>query len=134
MEKTYDELGQPGIFRNDRVWLAGDHVVDPRAKDHPKIKSLIEASEKARQVFKLSEYQGMNVGPILSVEPPESDFASVYYHAHRILPRTSTAWNANHWLRFSHLLRWLCVQFGYWSWCSRCHDASHNWRNVVQSP
>jgi hypothetical protein len=23
MRKTYDQLGQPGIFRNDRFWLAG---------------------------------------------------------------------------------------------------------------
>ena len=60
MEKTYNEMGQPGIFRNDRVWLAGDHIVDPRIKDQPKIKSLIDASERARRTFKLSEYQGMN--------------------------------------------------------------------------
>jgi hypothetical protein len=31
MERTYELLGRPGIFRNDRVWLAADHVVDPRA-------------------------------------------------------------------------------------------------------
>ena len=61
MEKAYNELGQPGIFRNDRIWLAGDHMVDPRIMNHPKIKNLVDASEKARQVFKLSEYQGMNV-------------------------------------------------------------------------
>ncbi|KAK6068988.1 aconitase family protein [Seiridium cupressi] len=60
MEKTYESLGKPGIFRNDRLWLAGDHVVDPRVRDHPKIKSLVESSERARQIFKLTEYQGMN--------------------------------------------------------------------------
>jgi homoaconitase/3-isopropylmalate dehydratase large subunit len=60
MEKTYESLGAPGIFRNDRLWIAGDHVVDPRVMDHPKIKPLIESSEKARQIFKLTEYQGMN--------------------------------------------------------------------------
>ena len=60
MEKTYNEMGQPGIFRNDRIWLAGDHIVDPRIKDQPKIKSLIDASERAKSTFKLSEYQGMN--------------------------------------------------------------------------
>ncbi|KAF2104217.1 aconitase iron-sulfur domain-containing protein [Rhizodiscina lignyota] len=60
MEKTYDDLGRPGIFRNDRVWLAGDHVVDPRVSKIPRIKALIERSERARQVFKLTEYQGMN--------------------------------------------------------------------------
>jgi hypothetical protein len=61
MEVTYEELGKPGIFRNDRLWLAGDHVVDPRIMDAPKVKPLLESSEKARKVFKLSEHQGNNV-------------------------------------------------------------------------
>ncbi|KAI1469831.1 aconitase family protein [Daldinia caldariorum] len=60
MEATYNQLGSPGIFRNDRFWLAGDHVVDPRVNTHPRIKPLIEASERARRVFKMTEYQGMN--------------------------------------------------------------------------
>lgn len=60
MEQTYQDLGAPGIFRNDWLWIAGDHVVDPRVVQHPKIKPLIDASEKARRVFKLTEYQGMN--------------------------------------------------------------------------
>ncbi|KAL6822808.1 aconitase iron-sulfur domain-containing protein [Trichoderma sp. SZMC 28015] len=60
MEGTYNRLGSPGIFRNDRFWLAGDHVVDPRIKGMPQVKRLIESSEKARKVFKMTEYQGMN--------------------------------------------------------------------------
>lgn len=60
IEATYDEFGKPDIFRNDRLWLAGDHAVDPRIKEVPRIKSLIEKSERAQQVFKLTEYQGMN--------------------------------------------------------------------------
>ncbi|EHK17249.1 uncharacterized protein TRIVIDRAFT_41788 [Trichoderma virens Gv29-8] len=60
MEGTYNRLGNPGIFRNDRFWLAGDHVVDPRIKDMPPVKKLIESSERARKVFKMTEYQGMN--------------------------------------------------------------------------
>ena len=60
MDKTYEALGKPGIFRNDRFWLAGDHVVDPRIKGHPRIKPLVEAAETARQVFKLTEFQGFN--------------------------------------------------------------------------
>ncbi|KAK4893994.1 hypothetical protein LTR27_007800 [Elasticomyces elasticus] len=60
MEKTYDSLGKPGIFRNDRLWIAGDHVVDPRVLDNSNVKQLIAASERAKQVFKLTEYQGMN--------------------------------------------------------------------------
>jgi hypothetical protein len=60
MEKTYNALGKPGIFRNDRFWLAGDHVVDPRIKDVPKVKRMVDSSERARQVFKMTENQGMN--------------------------------------------------------------------------
>jgi hypothetical protein len=33
METTYNHLGKPGIFRNDRFWLCGDHVVDPRVNE-----------------------------------------------------------------------------------------------------
>lgn len=62
MERTFDSLGNPGIFRNDRFWLAGDHVVEPRVKGVPAVQKLIESSEKARKVFKMTEYQGMNVG------------------------------------------------------------------------
>lgn len=61
MERTYNKVGKPGIFRNDRFWLAGDHVVDPRVYQSPVVKRLIESSENARKVFKMTEYQGMNV-------------------------------------------------------------------------
>ncbi|KAB8265420.1 hypothetical protein BDV32DRAFT_144709 [Aspergillus pseudonomiae] len=60
MESTYNRLRKPGIFRNDRFWLAGDHVVDPRVNNLPKVQALIDASERAKRVFKLTEYQGMN--------------------------------------------------------------------------
>ena len=61
MKKQYDTLGKPGIFRNDRFWLAGDHVVDPRVKDVPLIKQLVADSETAKTEFMMTEYQGMNV-------------------------------------------------------------------------
>ncbi|KAH8691621.1 aconitase family protein [Talaromyces proteolyticus] len=60
MEKTYEGLGRPKIFRNDRFWLAGDHVVDPRITKIPQVKALIDASERAKHVFKMTDYQGMN--------------------------------------------------------------------------
>ncbi|KAE8311765.1 hypothetical protein BDV41DRAFT_565520 [Aspergillus transmontanensis] len=60
MESTYNRLRKPGIFRNDRFWLAGDHVVDPRINSLPKVQALIDASERAKRVFKLTDYQGMN--------------------------------------------------------------------------
>lgn len=61
MERTYERVGKPGIFRNDRFWLAGDHVVDPRVNHSPIVKKLITSSENARKVFKMTDYQGMNV-------------------------------------------------------------------------
>jgi hypothetical protein len=61
MERAYDALGKPGIFRNDRFWLAGDHVVDPRIKEEPIVKSLIASSTRARDEFRMTDYQGMNV-------------------------------------------------------------------------
>jgi hypothetical protein len=61
MEATYNQLGKPGIFRNDRFWLAGDHVVDPRVNKLPKVQALIDASERAKKIFKMTDYQGMNV-------------------------------------------------------------------------
>ncbi|KAE8363258.1 Aconitase/3-isopropylmalate dehydratase [Aspergillus caelatus] len=39
MESTYNRLRKPGIFRNDRCWLAGDDVVDPRVNSLPKLAS-----------------------------------------------------------------------------------------------
>ena len=60
MERTYEKLGSPGIFRNDRFWLAGDHVVDPRVNAMPQVQHLINANERAKH-FKMTDYQGMNV-------------------------------------------------------------------------
>ncbi|KAK5219258.1 hypothetical protein LTR72_008440 [Exophiala xenobiotica] len=60
MARTYKELGSPGIWRNDRFWLAGDHVYHPAVASNPKIKSFLDAAEKAKNEFKLTEYQGMN--------------------------------------------------------------------------
>lgn len=62
MEYWYDRMGKPGIHRNDRFWLAGDHLVDPRILEHPKIKPYVESSERAKRNFKMTENQGMNVG------------------------------------------------------------------------
>ena len=53
-------MGAPGIWRNDRFWIAGDHVVHPTITNEPKIKAYIETSEKAKRDFRMTEYQGMN--------------------------------------------------------------------------
>lgn len=92
MEKTYNELGKPGIFRNDRFWLAGDHVVDPRVNHLPHIKRLIEATERAKHVFKMTDYQGMNARcPFLIISSAILTEHLVHDTAHRILPRKSPA-------------------------------------------
>lgn len=61
MEKTYNSFGKSGIFRNDRFWLSGNHVVDSRVNNLHEVQALISESERAKKTFKMTEYQGMNV-------------------------------------------------------------------------
>lgn len=60
MRRWHEEMGSPGIWRNDRFWLAGDHVVHPKVKTNPKIQAMIDSSNKAKNDFRMTEYQGMN--------------------------------------------------------------------------
>ncbi|KAF2968023.1 hypothetical protein GQX73_g5567 [Xylaria multiplex] len=60
MKRVYDSVGKPGIFRNDRFWLAGDHRVEPALYDLPDVKKLMDASRIAHQDFKMTEFQGFN--------------------------------------------------------------------------
>ncbi|KAJ3460268.1 hypothetical protein MRS44_011135 [Fusarium solani] len=60
MLKVYQKMGDPGIFRNDRFWLAGDHVVDPRLMGQPLVRELVDEMDMARKKFKLTQFQGSN--------------------------------------------------------------------------
>jgi homoaconitate hydratase len=60
MYKMYDQLGRPGIHRNDRVWLAADHIVDPRINHLPKPKALIDAAEAGVKELDIKDYQPPN--------------------------------------------------------------------------
>ncbi|PWY79618.1 aconitase family protein [Aspergillus heteromorphus CBS 117.55] len=60
MLKTIEEIGAKEIWRNDRFWLAADHLVDPRNRHEPKVKDLIEKSERAKKVYRLTDYKGEN--------------------------------------------------------------------------
>ncbi|KAK5168966.1 uncharacterized protein LTR77_006275 [Saxophila tyrrhenica] len=60
MEDTYHALGSPGIWRNDRFWIAGDHVVHPSITETPKVKAFVESAERAKREFRMTEFQGMN--------------------------------------------------------------------------
>ncbi|CAG8532888.1 4523_t:CDS:2 [Ambispora leptoticha] len=61
MEKTFDIMGRPNIYRNDRFWLAIDHTVDPRINHMPKPAELIQASEKFAKEAKLVDFYKPNV-------------------------------------------------------------------------
>jgi hypothetical protein len=61
MEGVYNTIGRPGIFRNDRFWLAGDHRVEPPLYNVPHIRALMDASKRAEKEFKMTEFQGFNV-------------------------------------------------------------------------
>ncbi|KAI9737429.1 MAG: hypothetical protein M1834_009583 [Cirrosporium novae-zelandiae] len=60
MVKTLDEIGNPGIWRNDRLYIAGDHLMDPRIYNVPKVQELIKAAEKAKQQYRMTDYMGLN--------------------------------------------------------------------------
>ncbi|KAG0328360.1 hypothetical protein BGZ99_005543 [Dissophora globulifera] len=60
MDKTYDQMGRPNVFRNDRFWLAIDHTVDPRINDQPKPRELIKASTDFAKEAKLIDFYGPN--------------------------------------------------------------------------
>ena len=53
MEKTYNQMKRPRPHRNDRIWLAVDHTVDPRTKHLPKQQELMAKSEKFRDEVKI---------------------------------------------------------------------------------
>ncbi|KAI0392697.1 hypothetical protein F5Y17DRAFT_477390 [Xylariaceae sp. FL0594] len=60
MNKLYESIGRPGIFRNDRFWLAGDHRVEPAIYDLPDVQRLMDVNRRAHQEFKMTEFQGFN--------------------------------------------------------------------------
>lgn len=56
MLKVYQKMGDPGIFRNDRFCLAGDHVFDPRLMDKPLVRELVDEMDITRKSFKLMQF------------------------------------------------------------------------------
>jgi 3-isopropylmalate dehydrogenase len=60
MEKTYNEMGRPAIWRNDRFWLAIDHTVDPSINHLTKPRELISASTKFAAEAKIKDFYGPN--------------------------------------------------------------------------
>jgi homoaconitate hydratase len=60
MDKTYNDMGRPRIWRNDRFWLAVDHTVDPRVNHQPKQQMMIKASEDFAKEAGLTNYQPPN--------------------------------------------------------------------------
>lgn len=60
LRRLMDKAGAGAVFRNDRLWLAGDHRVDPKNYDTPTSKQMTEAMQKAEREFKLTEFKGNN--------------------------------------------------------------------------
>ncbi|PVU91561.1 hypothetical protein BB559_004069 [Furculomyces boomerangus] len=60
MDKTYSQMGNPGVRRNDRFWLAIEHTVDPRIMDKPLTKHLVELSENFAKEVDLVDFYRPN--------------------------------------------------------------------------
>lgn len=60
MDKTYQDMGRPRIWRNDRFWLAVDHTVDPRVNHLPTQQMMIKASVDFAKEANLTNFQPPN--------------------------------------------------------------------------
>ncbi|KAJ2780982.1 hypothetical protein H4R18_003132 [Coemansia javaensis] len=60
MDKTYNEMGRPGVNRNDRFWLAIDHTTDPRVMHLPKPQDLVSTSEQFAEEAHLVDFYRPN--------------------------------------------------------------------------
>ena len=60
MEKTYDRMGRPRLYRNDRLWLAVDHTVDPRTNNRPRQRGLIKKAEEFQREAKIVDFLPAN--------------------------------------------------------------------------
>ncbi|KAJ5153883.1 Aconitase/3-isopropylmalate dehydratase large subunit alpha/beta/alpha subdomain 1/3 [Penicillium coprophilum] len=60
MDKTYEQMGRPRLHRNDRMWLAIDHTVDPRTNHQPRQRGLIEKAESFQREAKLVNFLPAN--------------------------------------------------------------------------
>lgn len=136
MKHSLASIGQtPTVWRNDRFWLAGDHVVDPRTYEQPRVRELMEGMEQAKKSFKMTENQGSNVRRLLSLKSQWvliCSFPKVHYSAYRIRARACRARDDCNWLGFSFMLCWRGELSGHWSWGSRRDAGTSNRRDLVQ--
>jgi hypothetical protein len=61
MLKTIKDIGEPDLWRNDRFWMAGDHVVEPRNRDLPSAQKLLKEMNRAKYKYRMTENKGANV-------------------------------------------------------------------------
>jgi hypothetical protein len=135
MNHVYESVGRPGIFRNDRFWLAGDHRVEPALYDLPDVKRLMNASRHAHQELKMTEFQGFNVcnlKPLVpSRKPSNIRISVVHYHAHRVRPRTCFAWPTDYWRRLPFLFCRRSILPLNRNGCYGCRHAPYNGPDMV---
>jgi homoaconitate hydratase len=58
--QAYQKLGAPGVFRGDRIWLAADHIVDPRINHMETPAALIKLAEKGSKELNIKDYMPPN--------------------------------------------------------------------------
>ncbi|KAL3421013.1 aconitase [Phlyctema vagabunda] len=60
MLKTIKDIGEPSLWRNDRFWMAGDHVVEPRIKEQASVQKLQKEMNRAKYKYRMTENKGAN--------------------------------------------------------------------------
>ena len=100
MDKTYQDMGRPRIWRNDRFWLAVDHTVDPRVNEQPRQQMMIKVCRHV--VYTSPKSFGMTSRIGIGRLCKRSEFNRISgcksnHFAHWILSTTSTARPDNRW-------------------------------------
>lgn len=73
--EVYKKLGSPGVFREDRIWLAADHIVDPRINHQDKPASLIKLAEQGVKELNIENYM-----------PPNTTIIHTEFYRERVQP------------------------------------------------
>lgn len=125
---------EPTVWRNDRFWLAGDHVVEPRTYEQPRVRELIEGMAQAKKSFKMTENQGSNVRcPLYYVNDfLGTDDQKVHNPAHGVCTRTCRTRYVGPRIGFSYMFWGRSIVSCDWSGGGRRDDGAGNGRDLVQ--
>lgn len=95
----------------------------------------MDASDRAKADFKMTEFQGFNVSISICQNAASPDLrvlSIVYYHAHRVCSGESPTRHVSDWSRLSLLLCWFSQLLIHWNGGNGRYNALSDWSNMVR--